>query len=298
MSFLRLLPAVLGGSFLLLGLAQAQGTREPAAPKEKPAAREQRPAQGRANAKPQHVSKLRFSWWNAPEELPELALQQDKDRIPFSPDVMSLSQVIEYHGDPNVVVLKKFVSAEVDKAGKPIVQWLPYCTIPVGEKETDLGILLFPDEKRGTAQTRLFDFSPEAFPYGTVQLVNFTTAKIAVSIDGTTFTANSRGTARYPKLFEKTSACRFFMAAAEANGEQKLLRSTTMIFRNTGRFLIFAIETPGASEDARYNTAIIIDNLVVRPVAEENPTPDTKGKAKGKATPEAGGAAKPVGAAR
>lgn len=296
MSLLRLLPAVLGGSFLLLGLAQAQTTREPAAAKEKPAVREQRPSQSRTPAKPQHVCKLRFSWWNAPEELPELALQQDKDRIPFSPDVMALSQTIEYHGEPNVVVLKKTVSAEVDKAGKPVFQWIPYCTVAVGENDTDLGILLFPDEKRGIAQTRVFDFSTDAFPFGTVQLVNFTTAKIAVSIDGTTFTANSRGTARYPKIFEKTSACRFFMAAAEANGEQKLLRSTTMIFRNTGRFLIFAIENPGASEDARYHTAIIIDNLVVRPAAAENPPADTKGK--GKAAPEAGGAAKSAGAAR
>jgi hypothetical protein len=291
MSLLRLLPAVLGGSFLLLGLAQAQTTREPAEPKEKPASREQRSAQGRAGAKPQHTWKLRLGWWNAPEELPELALQQGKDRIPFYPDVMSLSQVIEYHGDPNIVVVRKVVSAEIDKSGKPVVQWLPYCTIPVGEKDTDLGILLFPDEKRGIAQTRLFDFSPEAFPYGSVQLVNFTTAKIAVSIDGTTFTANSRGTARYPKVFEKTSACRFFMAAAEANGEQKLLRSTTMIFRETGRFLIFAIENPGASEDARYHTAVIIDNLVVRPAAaEESPAPAQKGK--GKAAPETANAAR------
>ena len=270
---------MLGGSLLLLGVAQAQGTREPAAPKEKPAAREQRPSQGRSSAKAQLIYKLRISWWKAPEELPELALQQGKERIPLWPDEMSLSQVIEYHGDPNVVVVRKVTSAEVDKSGKPIVQWLPYCTIPLGEKDTDLGILLFPDEQRGIAQTRLFDFSPDAFPYGSVQLVNFTAAKIAVSIDGTTFTANSRGTARYPKIFDKTTACRVLMAAAEVNGEQKLLRSATMTFRSTGRFLIFVIENPGARETARYRTAVIIDNLVVRPV-EEIPVPATKGKVK------------------
>jgi hypothetical protein len=80
------------------------------------------------------------------------------------------------------------------------------------------------------------------------------------------------------------------MAAAEANGEQKLLRSTTMIFRETGRFLIFAIENPGASEDARYHTAVIIDNLVVRPAAVESPPPALKGK--GKAAPETTNAAR------
>jgi hypothetical protein len=284
MSLLRLLPAVLGGSLLLLNLAQAQTKRAPAAA-EKPAAKESRPAQGRAAAKPLASCKLRLAWWSAPEEFPELALQMGKDRVPVSPDVMSLSYAIDYQGEPNAVIVRKTLTPEVDKAGKPVYVWVPYCTIPIGEQDVDLGVLLFPDEKRGIALTRLFDFSAEAFPYGTIQLVNFTAAKIAVSIDGTTFAANSRGTARYPKLIEKTSTYRFFMAAAEANGEQKLLRSTTMIFRETGRYLIFAIENPGASEDARYRTAVMIDNLVVRSTAAESQSPAQKGK--GKATSEA-----------
>lgn len=296
MPFLRLLPAVLGGSFFLLGLAHAQTTREPVAPKEKPAAREQRLAQGRPTAKPQHICKLRLAWWEAPEEPPELAILQNKDRVPVTPEAMTLGQIVEYQGDPAAVVLRKVITTEVDKSGKPVVQWVPYCTIPVGENDTDLAVLLFPDEKRGIAQTRIFDFSAEAFPYGSVELVNFTSAKIAVSIDGTTFTANSRGTARYPKVVDKAGASRFFIAAAEANGEQKLLRSTMMTFRPTGRFLIFVIERPGATEDARYSTAVIIDNQVVRPVAAET-TPATT-KPKGKAAAESPGSTKMTGAAR
>lgn len=296
MSFLRLLPAVLGGSLLLLGLAQAQTTHESAAPKEKPAAREQRPAQGRAAAKPQHICKLRLAWWEAPEEPPELAIQQNKDRIAVTPEAMTLGQIVEYQGDSAAVVLRKVVTTEVDKAGKPVVQWVPYCTIPVGDNDTDLAVLLFPDEKRGIAQTRLFNFSAEAFPYGSVELVNFTSAKIAVSIDGTTFTANSRSTARYPKVVDKAGSYRFFIAAAETNGEQKLLRSTMMTFRPTGRFLIFVIERPGATEDARYNTAVIIDNQLVRPAAAETTPAATK--AKGKAAAESPGSTKTTGAAR
>jgi hypothetical protein len=209
----------------------------------------------------------------------------DKNRTPFSPDIMALSQVIEYRGEPNAVVLKRTVTAELDKAGKPIVAWLPYCTIPVGENNTDLAVLLFPDDKRDLAQTRVFDFSPEAFPYGTVQLVNFTTAKIAVSIDGTTFVANSRGMARYPKVFDKVSVSRFYMAAAENSGEQRMLRSTTMIFKPTARILLFAVEVPGAPDDGRYHTELIIDNMGSRPVLVEAPDAATKGKS----TPGAGG---------
>lgn len=294
MSLFRLLPALIGGSFLLLGLAQAQTTREPAAPKEKPTAREQRPAQGRPTAKPQHICKLRLAWWEAPEEPPELAIQQNKDRIPVTPEAMTLGQIIDYQGEAAAVVLRKFVTTEVDKAGKPVVQWVPYCTIPVGENDTDLAVLLFHDEKRGIAQTRIFDFSVEAFPYGSVELVNFTSAKIAVSIDGTTFTTNSRGTARYPKIVDKDGASRFFIAAAEANGEQKLLRSTMMTFRPSGRFLIFVIERPGASEDARYNVTVIIDNQAARQPATE--TTAVAKKAKGRSDAESNGSTKAAAA--
>ena len=220
-------------------------------------------------------------------EFPELALMMGKERVPVRPDVMSLSYTIDYQGEPAAEVLRKVVTAEVDKAGKPIVAWQPYCTIPIGEKDVDLGVLLFPDEKRGLAQVKILDFSPEGFPYGTVQLMNFTTSKIAVSINGISFTADSRASARYPKTFEKTSTCRFFMAAAEPSGEQKLLRSTTVIFRPTSRYLIFATENLAASEDARYRTSVIVDNLVVRPTVAADPTPAPKAKAK--AVPEAEG---------
>jgi hypothetical protein len=255
MSLPRILTAVLCGGFLLLGTAQAQ---QPG--------RELR------------TCKFRFAWWSAPENLPELALQADKEKVSFFPDVMSLSVVVEYRGEPSAVILKKVITAELDKAGKPVIQWLPYCTIPVGAEDTDLAVLLFPDEQRGIAQTRVFDFSPEGFPYGTVQLVNFTSARVAVSIDGTTFVANSRGTARYPKVFSKRSVCNFKMAVAEPSGQQKLLRSTAMIFKPNSRLLLFAVELPGASEDDRYHTELIIDNFMQKPKpAPEAPIP--KGKA-------------------
>jgi hypothetical protein len=264
MSFARLLSAALCGGFLLLGSAQAQT-----------AAREIR------------TCKLRLAWWSAPENLPELALQGEREKTPVSPDIMALSQVINYRGEPSAVILRKTLSAEVDKAGKPIVLWVPYCAVPIGEADTDVAVLLFPDEARGVAQTRVFNFSPEAFPYGTIQLINFTASKIAISIDGVTSVANSRSTARFPVTFSKRSVCSFKMAAAESSGEQKLLRSTTMVFKPTTRMLLFALENPGATEDARYHTEIIVDNFVSRPAPVEAVVPAAKGKAK--SASEAGG---------
>jgi hypothetical protein len=260
MSFPRLLAAALCGGFLLLGSAQAQ---QPA--------RELR------------TCKLRLAWWNEPENLPELALQTDKERKPVSPASRALSQIIEYRGEPNAVVLRKVISTELDKSGKPITQWIPYCSIPISATDTDLGVLLFQDEKQGVAQTRIFDFSLENFPYGSIQLINFTSARIAASIDGTTIIANSRGSARYPKTFEKRTICSFKVAAAENTGVQRLLRSTTMIFKPTARLMFFVVEMPNAEPDSRYHTEFIIDNRVSRP--EPVPAPESESGVKNKATP-------------
>ena len=280
MSFPRLLTAALCGGFLMLGSAQAQTP-----PKEKSPAAEKSTSKGSPAAPELRTCKLRLAWWSAPENPPELALQMDKNRTSFSPDIMALSQVIEYRGEPNAVVLKRTVTAELDKAGKPIVAWLPYCTIPVSENSTDLAVLLFPDEKRDLAQTRVFDFSPEAFPYGSIQLINFTTAKVALAIDGTTVVANSRASARFSKIFDKQSICSFKMAVAETSGEQRILRSTTIIIKPTARILFFVLELPGADEGSRYHTELIVDNFMSRP--EIISTPDAAPK--GKSTPGAGG---------
>jgi hypothetical protein len=68
------------------------------------------------------------------------------------------------------------------------------------------------------------------------------------------------------------------MAAAEANGEQKLLRSTTMIFRPTSRVLLFAVEISGSNEDGRYHTELIVDNFTSRPQTVAAPVNEPKGK--------------------
>ena len=258
MSFPRILTAVLCGGFLILGSAQAQ---QP--------------------VKELRTCKLRLAWWSAPENPPELALQNDKSRAPFSPDTLALSQILDYRGEPNAVILKKTVTAEVDKAGKPITAWIPYCSIPVGPNNTDLAVLLFPDEQRGIAQTRVFDFSAEAFPFGSLQLINLTRSKVAIAIDDSVVVANSRGTARLPRIFSKMSICSFKMAVEESPGDQKVLRSTTVVMKPNARILVFVLEISGTEDDSRYQSEMIIDNFGNRPQVVEPPAPGPKGKAAG-----------------
>jgi hypothetical protein len=261
MSHLPITRVLLAGLLLLAAPALAQKTSTSESDKTSPSNRPQLKAKDRTKAKPARICKLRLSWWDTPENLPELAILQDKERIPVTPGNKSFSQSIEYQGEGNAVVLKRTVTEQIDKAGKPVIQWTPYCTITLKEENTDLGILLFPDEARGVAQTRIFDLGPVAFPYGTVQLVNLTSGQLAVTLDGTTFVANSRGAALCPKTFAKDGAYRFLLAVNETTGERKLLRSSMMIVGPKSRYLFFVFEIPGAPEHARYHTALVTDNL-------------------------------------
>jgi hypothetical protein len=56
-----------------------------------------------------------------------------------------------------------------------------------------------------------------------------------------------------------------------------------MIFKPTARMLLFALEIPGAEEDGRYHTELIIDNQGSRPAPVAAPEPKGKGKAGGPA---------------
>jgi hypothetical protein len=54
-----------------------------------------------------------------------------------------------------------------------------------------------------------------------------------------------------------------------------------MIFKPTARILLFAVEIPGAEEDGKYHTELIIDNLGNKPKVVEATPPGPKGKAAG-----------------
>lgn len=201
---------------------------------------------------------LRFAWWNFPRKVPELALQTGRERIPVTPNPMSLSNPIDYRGDANAVLVKKVESAEKEKDGKPKVAWVPYATIALNPTDTDLGVLLIPKEDDDTCITRTFDFSVEAFPYGTLKLVNFSRARIACSLDGAVFMTEPGQTGHCPKKFEERTTASIAVAALEADGQQRVLYSTKVILNKTFRTLFFIVEK-GGNEDERYQSQCILD---------------------------------------
>lgn len=245
------------------------------------------PAQ-QPQAAPGRKATFRIAWWTAPDNAPELALLQDKDRVPFSPDVMALSVKTQYFGPPNAVIGRKAFGTEKDKQGNPVVVWEPFATVPVPTEDADLAVILFPDRGGLTAQTQVFDFSEEAFPYGTIQIVNYTNARIDAAIGDTPLQVSPRGRARFPGRFTKRQPARFSLAVTEPGAEPRLITSTTMIFFPNTRLMYFVLELPGVAADSRYHNAVIMENKVDPPVRPAGlppppPPPPPEGKAKGKA---------------
>ena len=212
---------------------------------------------------------LRFAWWNFPRNVPELALQMGRERVPVSPNPMSLSNPIDYKGDVNAVLLKKVTTGETEKDGKPKFAWVPYATIALSPTDTDIGVLLIPNETDDTCITRTFDFGLEAFPYGTLKLVNFSRARIACSLDGAVFMTEPGQTGQCPKKFEERTTASIAVAAIEADGQQRVLYSTKVILNKTFRTLFFIVEKNG-TEDERYQSQCILD---VNPYPNGTPPP-------------------------
>ncbi len=247
-------------------------------------------------AVPGRKATLRIAWWRAPENPPELVLMQDKDRVSFSPDVMALSVKTQYFGPPTAIIAKKTFGTEKDKQGNPVVIWAPFAAVPVPTDGADLAVILFPDQTGQAAQVQVFDFSEEAFPYGTIQIVNYTNARVDAAIDKTPLQVPSRGQARYPGRFTKRQPATFSLAVTEPGSEPRLITSTTMIFFPNTRLMYFVLEMPGAKPEERYHNSVIMENKVVAPILKTPPLPPppepSEGKAKGigKAKADAGGA--------
>jgi hypothetical protein len=235
---------------------------------------------------------LRFAWWNPPANPPELALLQDKDRIPVWPESMSFSIKSPYFGPPVAILAKKTLGTEKDKQGNPVVIWVPFVSVPIPTDGSDLAVILFADPSGQSARTQVFDFSEQAFPYGSIQIVNYTNARIDAAIGSASFQIPSGGLGRYPGRFTKRQPARFFLAVTEPGSDPRLITSTTMIFFPNTRMMYFMLETPGAKPEDRYHNSLIMENKVIEPAIAPPPSliPPSEIKGKGKAKAAEGGA--------
>lgn len=248
---------------------------------------------GKKNPEAGRRATLRLAWWNVPETSPELALLQEKDQVPFSPDVLGLSVKTNYVGPNTAVIARKTLGTEKDKKGSPTVVWAPFASVPIPADGADLGVIMFPDKAGLSAQTQVFDFSEQAFPYGSVFIVNYTNARIDAAIGDRQVQVASRNTARFPGQFTKRQPMRFTIAVTEPGSEPRIITSTTTIPFPSSRVIYFVLERPGANPDERYHNTVVMESRPAAPPLTRQRSAETQvpmEKSKAKEKPEGGGA--------
>jgi len=226
--------------------------------------------------------KLRLSWWTPPEKTPELAMLMDRGPVPVVPEAGTISNVIDYEGEPGAVLAFRGPTGETDKKGQPVIGWLPLATIPIAAKDTDVGIILFLSEK-GVAFKK-FDFSQEAFPFGSLHVANFTNSKVLATLNDAVFTAAPGGIAACPKVTSARTVTHFAVAAIESETSQHMIDSSTVIMYPSFRVLYFVYEMPGKEPNERFHTKNMMDAMPIEVPKVAAYTPVTPPGKKGPTT--------------
>jgi hypothetical protein len=200
---------------------------------------------------------LRFAWWEPPAEIPDLYILSGNKYISVSPRVMSMSQEVGLNSNGTVDLLKKLVSTEKDNNGKPKESYEVYTSINLAQVEShDLGILLVPNRQKTAYGARVYDFSARGFPYGSFLAVNFTSSKIACTVEDSNFVVMPNSFAKSPKLFTARTIASIGMTATEPNGNENQIVSTKVVFNESMRTIYFVIPTQGIN---KYDVRCIID---------------------------------------
>lgn len=236
----------------------------------------------------QHRCQLRMMWWVSPAENVELGVQQDDEVVSVGLAQMQVNGTLDYHGEPLVQIMKKTDTGVLDKKGKPVIAWTPYATIPLRPEDTDICAILF-DDGKGGARTKLFDFRPTVFPYGSLQVVNLSKKPLTCGLDSRTMTIAPGRNVISPNSFIERAAPQINLSTVDANGESVMLFASRMIMSSFCRSLFFVVERPAEDGETRIEVTSIVDMNpnpvgVIKsavPAPAPAPTPPPTGKPAG-----------------
>ena len=224
---------------------------------------------------------LRFAWWEMPKNVPELYIVDGNEKLPVNAYAMAMSNSVKFKGQHSVELVRKIITTEVGKDGKPVVNYVPFLAINFEEiKSKEIAVLLFPNEAKGTCQFKLFDFSNEAFPAGSFYLINYSKAKLDCSVDGKSFSALPGQKTQCPTIFDERTVAYVALGVTEPDGTKNLIVSTKLIFSKYFRKLYFVTEK--MSDEHKEYIVHCIDDASVLPKTDESSSGDSSENKKNK----------------
>jgi len=223
---------------------------------------------------------FRFAWWEMPSALPDLYIQEGSKYIAIAPYSMEMSPEIELNVKDSLKLLKKTPTTEKDNNGRPKDSYEIYSEINLSQIDShNLGIILIPDKKRNVVGSRVFDFSPRGFPFGSLITVNFTRSNLSCIVDDAKFSIPSGGFSRLPKNFTERSVAFIGIKAINKDGIENQIVSTKAVFTPYIRTIYFIVENPPNSVHA-YDVRCMVD--VNKKPTIGNSTEETKTSSKEK----------------
>lgn len=218
---------------------------------------------------------LNITWWQEPVldegERLEMGVLVDKDFVSIPMRKMTMGIPFHYEGGPEVVIGRKAKVTETDAKGKTITteKWIPYANLTIGENDTDLLVILIPLANKPAAAVRVFNISAEVFPYGSIQLINYSKAKVGCLLDGKAFYVAPGQTGRNPVPFTQEQVVSFRMGALDKTGTLRHLVNSPMLVEADVRRMYFFSESPGPDNEPIYRIDALVDHLGDHPKRPE-----------------------------
>lgn len=258
-------------------------------------------AQSRGNAHddPSAVSVLvRCAYWERPESTPQtLFIKSRKGYRSLPVFTMAFGAPIEYRGPTPIPVCRKASEEEIEQRKAEGVkasdrEYVPLFSINPG-KLKNIGVVLLA-EKSGVSAGRnmlVFDWSEEAFPYGTVRIANFSKQPLIGQLlprDGETERFSLKDGGFY--VSRPVGAERRvygIQLAAMVNQKPEIICSTNAVFRDNSRVMLFVIpkSKPKPSEIPDIDFRSIKDYKRPTPAAPDNGNGGDKGRAPRRGNP-------------
>ncbi len=212
-------------------------------------------AQSRGNAPddPAAVSVLvRCAYWERPESTPPpLFIKSRKGYRSLPVFAMAFGAPIEYRGPTPIPVCRKASDEEIEQRKAEGVkasdrEYIPLFSINPG-KLKDIGVVLLAGKNGAPAGRNMlvFDWSEEAFPYGTVRIANFSKQTLIGQLlprDSTPerFTLKDGGF-YVSKPVGAERRVYGIQLAAMVNKKPEIICSTNAVFRDNSRVMLFVI---------------------------------------------------------
>lgn len=266
----------------------------------------------RSRSQAERTCALTLTWWEMPVlpegETMELGVQGERDVTPIYPNAMTPSGTILYEGPANVAIVRKaMVPDPSGKPGaKPIETWVPFAGFNLAENDREALVVMFASEASQKVMVRKFNINVEDFPFGGLDVLNFSKARLLCSMGGKVFYAEPSGRSRSPLVMTKREVVNFFMGITDADGRQKLIYRAPLILHEKNRRLCFVLENPTAEPKNRFVSYTIIQHVAGHktieslrgqranpssaepaPEAAPAPAPETEAPKQGAAKPKA-----------